>query len=825
MKTDTDKWINPKLTRRTFVKASAASTVVAGVAMSNPVGSAMTYMDECAAEDQEPDVQDDIVPGNCRSNCFQSCYLNVHVRDGKLIKTTTAPYEDAIYSGSCLKGLSHVQRTYSPTRIKYPMKRQGARGEGKWERISWQEAIDEISSKFTSIQEKYGSRAVAFDIGSGNYGLVHGVQGIVNRLANSIGATKLNTCYDQATGYGADRVIGGGIWRWGNEPRTMRDAKNILVWGSNPVYAQPQNWRIVKDAQDQGAKVTVIDPIYSATANEADEYIAITPGSDLMLALYMLKHVLEEEHIDLNFVTEKSSAPFLIRRDNGQLLRKSHLNEGTDPEADDFYVWDASSDKAVLVSEGPSKPAIEGSYTVEGIETDTVFTMLKQEMNRYTLEETVEMTGISKETIHQLIETYLDGPTTIYTNYGIDHYQNGHLWAVTAFILAAVTGNIAKPGAGFTGLYVQSIPINYYGMYVTNGNMADERLPMTELHKVMRDGELEGEPYVVKALYSTSANSMSNYCSQNEWHNHILPNLDFIVCVDTEITDSASYADIVLPAAFWFEVNDLRVGYNNPYIIYQEKAIDPLYESKPDSEIIALIGRAMGLAEFFPEDYDDDRWIELLLDDDLLRAMNITFERLKKEKVIRGEGSAEHPFIRGEHGFNTESGRANLYCENPVPRVDFGQDVSHLIEKERFPYFKPPGEAWKKNPLYAKYPLVYVQEHSRYRVHTQWFNVPMLRELDPEPLAKISRADAESRGIQTGDIVTVFNDRGSVAIKAEVNDAISPGVLSIPKGWQKSQFIQGGYQEMTNSETDPMAVNFPFFDSLVEVKKREGEGM
>ena len=313
---------------------------------------------------------------------------------------------------------------------------------------------------------------------------------------------------------------------------------------------------------------------------------------------------------------------------------------------------------------------------------------------------------------------------------------------------------------------------------------------------------------------------MTNFTEKNVWFNDILPDIDFHVVIDTEFTDTARYADIVLPAAFWFEVNDLRVAYNNPYILMQEKAIEPLYESKPDLEIVTLIARKMGLEEFFPEEYDDIYWINRLLDSDILRQMNITYERLQKEKVIRGEGSAEKPFIRGENGFVTPTGRAQLYCENPVPRVDYGQDVSDLIEKERLPYFKPPGEAWHENPLYKKYPLVFIQEHSRFRTHTQWFNVLMLRELDPEALAKIIRKDAEERGNRTGDIVEVFNDRGKAVLKAEVNDAMMQGVISIPKGWQREQFIEGCFQELTSSKSDPMAVNFAFFDCLVDVKKK-----
>lgn len=811
--------LNPKMTRRSFVKASAATTAVTGAVLANPWGSAMKMLaveDETASKGKG----EEKVLSVCRSNCFQSCRLYAHVRNGKVVKTSPAPYLDEIYTGNCLKGLSLVQRTYSPTRIKYPMKRKGKRGEDKWERISWDEAISEIAEKFTEIQSKYGPQALALDTASGNYGLVHGIQGVINRLANSIGCTKINVCYDQAFGYGSNRVIGGGVWLWGNEPRTMLDAKNIIVWGSNPVQSQPQNWRILKEAKDLGAKVVTIDPIFSSTANKSDEYIPITPGTDLMLVLAMLNYIIENEMLDFEFVKTRTTAPFLVRRDNGNILRMSDFNPDIEAEEDDHYVWDSTTNQPALLKEAPADVAIEGSYTVQGIEVDTVFSLLKENVKEYTLEKASELTKIPKEKIEELTKLYCDGPTTIYTNYGIDHYQNGHLWSFASMIMASLTGNIAKPGAGFTGLYVMAIPINYADMYVTNGMMADNRIPQHHFHRVVKEQKLFDEDYPIKGLLSHCSNSMSNFTDQNVWFNDILPNIDFSVVIDTEFTDTARYADIVLPAAFWFEVNDLRVAYNNPYILMQEKAIEPLFESKSDLEIVTLIARKMGLTDFFPEDCDDIYWIKKLLDSDTLRLMNITYERLQKEKVIRGEGSAEKPYIRGEKGFLTPTGRAQLYCENPVPRVDYGQDISDVIEKERLPYFKPPGEAWHENLLYKKYPLVFIQEHSRFRTHTQWFNVPMLRELDPEPLAKISPKDAESRGIETGDVVEVFNDRGKAVLKAEVNDSIMPGVISIPKGWQREQFIEGCFQELTSSISDPMAVNYAFFDSLVDVKKK-----
>jgi molybdopterin-containing oxidoreductase family molybdopterin binding subunit len=262
------------------------------------------------------------------------------------------------------------------------------------------------------------------------------------------------------------------------------------------------------------------------------------------------------------------------------------------------------------------------------------------------------------------------------------------------------------------------------------------------------------------------------------------------------------------------------VAYNNPYSIFQEKAIEPLHDSKPEHEIAGLLGRAMGFEKSFPKDYTFDDWASLLFTDAVSIERGYTVEKFRKEKVIQTTGSLGTRFVRGyTTPFVTESGRVQLYTENPRPRLNYGQDLSARIAQERLVFYRPPHEASKDNPLYKKYPLVFLQEHSRFRVHTQWFETMTLKELDPEPLVKINGKDAADRGVKDGDIVEVFNDRGFAVAKCLIDESIAPGILSIPKGWQRHQFIDGCYQEMTNPEMDPYPSAFSFYDSLVDFKK------
>lgn len=807
--------------RRNFLKGSAAAAAVATVASAtaSPVNVVKKAL---AVNNSKQGSQTEVItPLSCRANCFQSCMFNAHVRDGKLVKTSMMRYPEDDYSGCCLRGLSIPQRTYNPNRLKQPLRRVGERGGDQWEAISWDEAIAEVAENFMRVQEQYGDRALAVDTASGCYGLVHGVQGYVNRFSHAVGATRINVCYDQATGYGTNRVIGGGVWLMGNEPADMLRAKAIFIWGSNPVHSQLQNWRIIAKAKRSGAKVICIDPIKTITAYKSDEYVPIVPGTDLLLILSMMRIVVEEDWLDYDYLKYKSTAPYLVRKDNGMMLRKSDFDPDIDPEEDDYYVWDAEADEAVFAKD-ISNPVIEGSYVVNGVAVDTAYSLLKERIMENELSYTVEKTGISAEKIYELTHLYVhSGASSIYTNYGIDHYENGHLWGTCMAMIGVMTGNVARPGCSIGGLYVNSsITFNYLGMYLegSTGKVQDNRIPQTYIGTVFREQKLFDEPYPLKAMLTQGSNSISNFAEQNQWFDDILPNLDFWAVIDVEMSDSARYADIVLPAAFWPEVNDLRNNYNNPYLSLSKKAIEPLYDCKSDLEIIELIAHAMGLGEYFPKRTDIDL-IKVLLDHDLPRSMGITYERLEKEVSIKTSTRDDQPFVRGVNGWPTATGKAEVYCENPLPRTDFGQDLSEVWERERLPYWKPPNEAWSENPLFKKYPLVYVQEHSRFRTHSQFFDVPMFMELDPDPYTKIAREDAEQRGIRNGDMVEVFNDRGKAVVRAIIDDSIMTGTITIPKGWQRNQFIEGCFQELTNTSSDPMACNFAYFDALVDVRK------
>lgn len=806
------------LTRRSFLKSTGLTVGAAAVG-----ASLSGCADGSAVADESFD--DEIVGyGVCRSNCMQSCRYAVHMRAGKIVRLEPAEYGEDLYRGSCLRGMSYMHRIYGEQRIKYPMRRVDGteRGAGQWERITWDEAIAEIAEKFSSIGEEYGTKSIVFDFGTGNYGELQGQTGIFNRLGSVMGVSKPAGMNDLATGYGIDRVLGTGLMYFSNEAKSVLDSSHIVVWGSNPVHSTPQNWRWMQRAKEQGTKIITIDPVRSATAHKSDEYYPIKPTTDGYLALAMAEYILENGLQDDAFIAQRTTAPFLVRRDTGLLLRKSDFEDVAEEEPDAFYVWDNAQSTAVL-SDVATDPALEGSFVYKGVEVDTSYTLLKDQLAQYSVDEAVSVTGMPKETIEYLAQTFATARAiSVNISFGMDHYNNGYqtCWAIA--ILMALTGNLGRDGAGFTGIFLNTaLALNIPALWAAPGfkGMSTD-FPMTLLHEVAREQEYRGEPYPVKAMVSILSNALSNWPAQNNFFEGILPNLDFYLAMDMEMTDSARYADMILPIASFYENEDFRKAHNLPYLVHQDKVIDPLYEAKDDIEIASLIGRALGYEDAFPEEYQFDDYANLLLSGPVVEQFGITLDRLREEGYIDLSVLPGKPGIVGRQAFPTESGLAQLYTELPAPRVDYGQDIAERLPKEHLVYYQESAEVSENSEAAQTYPLVFIQEHSRWRTHSQWFNSPILRELDPEPLFKMSQKDAEERGIASGDIVEVFNDRGHMVVKCVIDPSLPEGMTRMPKGWQREQFIEGGYQELTYPHNDEWSVAFNFYDTRVDVKKR-----
>ncbi|WP_441389674.1 molybdopterin-containing oxidoreductase family protein [Ancrocorticia sp.] len=795
----------------------------------------------------------------CRPNCFGGCPLMAHVREGKVIGVSPAPLPDPKYNRVCLRGLTQPEQQYSARRILHPKKRVGPRGSGQWQEISWDEAIDMVVENFTAVKEQYGSSAIALTEGSGNYGTLSSSHfGAVRRLFAALDATVLSNTLDVAQAHGLMQVFGG---LPNNDPADLANAKTIFIIGSNMTEAQIHTWHFVSDAKDKGAKVIVIDPIYTPTASKADQWVRIRPGSDPAMFLAMTRVVMDEGIMNEDFLRRSSVAPLLVREDTGQFLRASDLSRTlSDNEAeasdldgsatgtaedeadgvtstdglysaggptvitDPFIVWSDSEDHAVELADGFMDTRLYGSFEVQGIKVRTALDLLWDAVDEWTLEKSEEVTTIPAQTLHDMAITLAtETPASMYHAMGIDHWDNGHLSTFAESALACVTGNVSRKGSqlGFKWYFAENY--DFVNWMMPDGHMARD-IYTDDIFELANEGTIQGKPDAIKAMYASGCNPLGAYCDRNQWIDKVLPMLDFIVTADIYNSDTVEYSDLVLPACHWFERQDIQWAANHPFITWSDKAVEPLGESKPDVDIMRLLADRLGVKQYFPD--SDDELINIAISDDWAKANNFDLQRLKEEGALQisyQDPSQPNICLGADGSYPTATGRAQFYNPNPTPRVQSSTSLHFDPVKERLPYFEPPIEAWPTSPTHEKYPLTFFQEHTRWRVHTQYSEVPMLRELDPDPTVRMSPGDAAARSIHTGDLVEIFNDRGHVVVTAIVSDALPDGMVSLPKGWLGHQHIAGAPSELTHMRLNPTSVNQSFFDVAVEVRHWKGE--
>lgn len=804
-------------TRRNFIKGVATLTAAGALVGCSPKADNLTETTETVTE--SPDV---LYSGVCRGNCAGGCFLNVHVRDGQVVRTSMREMPDPQYNRICAKGLSHPHRIYSSDRLQYPMKRAGERGADTWERITWEEAFDTIAEKWKGYVAEFGPASVGILGGSGNYGIVNGQAqgGVVTRFLNCSGYAQIDVTVDAAGGFSMGRVMGMGPIATGNESADFKNSKTFLVWGANPSISQIQSMHFIAEAQDAGAKIIVIDPWFNATAAMADQFIPIKAGADGALALAMMNIVVREGWQDIDFLREHTVAPLLVKAD-GTFLRSSDIggeemiDEATKANKSPCIVMGTDGTHGEV--DAVSSPEIEGTFTIEGIEVTTAYTMLLDRVAEWPVERAVEETGLSAEIIETLTEEYAcNTPSAIYTFYGIDHYYNAH-WSMTAMAtLACLTGNVGKPGA-FCGM---NESLGTYGRNVAGCTKPEGSTKPATMYKVplLRDayesGSYAGAEFNLKSMYITHANTLTTAADRNgtlAWMDQI----EFLVGCDMVLTDTMKYCDIVLPASHWFEKEDVFSCYaTHPFMLYQEKAIEPSFESKADVEIFCGLAEKLGFGDMF--NLTTEEYLELVFDNDVARKEGMSYDALKEKKAFRG--------MPGEVAISNEGGnfslklhnRAEIYIEAPAgsnPNKE-GWDLT----KEHLPYWEPALQVGNQERL-QEYPIHLLSEHSRFRTHSQWWEVDMLKEIDTEPFLKLSVDDAAEYGITTGDKVRVHNELGEVVLTAQINAGLPQGLATCPKSWEAHEYIEGSFGNVFTSEVNPFCANQAFFDCTVAIEK------
>ncbi|MEM2134977.1 MAG: molybdopterin-dependent oxidoreductase [Candidatus Jordarchaeaceae archaeon] len=737
-------------------------------------------------------------PAHCGIDC---CGILAHVKGDRIVKLEPADFPDPRDKRICLRGLSSLEITYHPDRLKYPMKRVGERGEGKFERISWDEAFTTIANKFREIGEKYGWRAIGWVLGGPGAGTTK--FGAYLRLASLTQSTRVSTW-----GYGDAGLPCGSRVLFGTHlpftfflpyliPPSVPEL--VVVWGSNPAETQPLfMMRKIMDAKEKGAQLVVIDPRFTVTASKADEYLGIRPGTDAALALGLMHVIFKKGLQKDDFIRKYTVGPFLVRADTGKFLRGKDLGW---KEKESYVVWDTVSNSPQIPSAPGIAAAITGTYRLNGLECKPSFQLLKELAEQYPPERVSGITGISAYLIEKLGVRIGSAETVAFvTHMGLARTYHGDISMRALGTVAAVTGNVNTSfGSGHLPAVLNWQPF----LHAVPERPSYHRLGILQLY----DAVIRGKPWPIKAVWLAFINFVNQCANSGKIIREVIPNLEFIVTVDMFMTPTARYADILLPTCSFLEFSDF-LPHPYPYVQLQQKVIEPLYESKSDVDIAAGVAEKLGFAEYFSG--GEEALIDLIMQHPSLGG--ITREKLKQQ------GAMKLPFIpdtgqKFDITFSTPSGRIEIYAEQ---LVEFGQAL---------PIYLPPLEA-PVEPGKGKYPLAFIQGHSRFRTHSMFANVRSLLEMNPEPVVEINPIDAKKRNIKDNDIVVVFNDRARTILRARVTEGIRPGVINITEGWWIGQFGEGSVNHLTHDVINPVhefvyEPNMSMNDVAVEVEKLE----
>lgn len=729
-----------------------------------------------------------IIPTTCRIEDGMDCRILAHVENGKVVKVEPGEFPTPGMRHICAKGLSSVKDIlYHPDRLKYPMKRQGERGEGRWKRISWEEATGIIAEKLKEVSDKYGSKSIAFMPGQLWTAVM---MGIYQRLASALQATWVNLSgFGDAAGPSADN-LSYGIPIGNHYTNDVENPDLCVLWGGNYVETHPLVWRQLRDKKEKGARIIAVDPRFSITAAKADEYIPIRPGTDAALALGIIKIVVDNGLANESFLAKHTVGPFLVRKDTGMFLREKDLSSTVDGEK--YMVWDTVTNSPRPHDASGALPALRGTYKTEDIECQPAFQLLVDLANDYPAEKVSEITDIPIDTVEKLAMAYGKSRSVAsYRGWGAQRTYHGDLtWrAITA--LAAVTGNINLQG-------YRSFQLNREG-YTTLGAQCYEYMHQLSMYEAIETGK----PYPVKALWIAAYNPVNQNPDYNRFVKSVLPDVEFIVTVDMFMTTTAQHSDIVLPACSFYECMELCPPFDshNTYLCLQDKVIEPLYESRSHIDIVNAVGTEMGFAQDF--NFTEEEYAKLILSSKHPSMEGITLEKLRENPIDLPDYDV--PL------FLTPSGRIEFYSEAMIP---FAQAL---------PVYKEPLES-NRRPLAKQYPLSLITGHSRYIKCSMLVNSPLMRSLDPGPKLEMNPKDAEDRGVVDGDLVKVFNDRGKVKLRCKLHQGIKPGSVNLNQGWWPELYEEGTHQELSHfvvNEAQKVAFepNAALYDILVEVKK------
>jgi anaerobic selenocysteine-containing dehydrogenase len=675
----------------------------------------------------------------CPHDCPDTCVMTVRVEDGRAVEIGGDPEHRFTQGFLCAKVNQYLDRVYSPDRLLHPMRRVGGKGEGKFERISWDQALDIIAERLRAVIDQHGPQAILPYSYAGNMGLLS-YGSMDRRFFQALGASLLDrTICSAAGGAGYKATVGRSI---GFDPEAVVHARLIVAWGANIVSSNVHLWPFVEEARRRGARLIVVDPYRSKTAEKADQHLAPLPGSDAALALAMM-HVIFRDGLE--------DRDYLERYTLGAEALRERVKE-----------W------------APARAAA--------------------------------ISGLAAESIEAFARDYaLTQPSALRINYGLNRHAGAGMAVRTLACLPAVTGAWRRAGGG--------ILLSTSGTFPTDAEALERpdlippgtrTLNMVELGRILTDPELTPP---VKALFVYNSNPAAVAPDQERvWEGLRREDL-FVVVHELFQTDTADFADVLLPATTALEHYDVHKAYGHLYLSLSRPAIEPLGECKPNTELFRLLAARLGLTHPSLRDSDEQmargafRWEHPHL-------AGSSFERLEREGSLRLSVPDDHaPFAQG--GFPTPSGKCELYSE-ALERAGL----------DPLPTYTPPRESALSAPALAeRYPLAFISPPAHHFLNATFSAQPVFVRRESEPFLTIHPEDAAPRGIREDGMLRVFNDRGSFLARARVSDAARRGVVvGLSIWWAK--LCPGGRNAnaVTSQQTTDLAGGATFYDVLVEVE-------
>jgi anaerobic selenocysteine-containing dehydrogenase len=674
----------------------------------------------------------------CPHDCPSCCSLDVAVADGRIVSVSGTAGHPFTQGVICGKVREYSERVHSPLRIPTPLRRVGAKGEGRFEPMTWDAAIAEIAARWRAIAREHGAEAILPFSYAGSMGQIQYWAG--HPLFHALGASRLDRTICVTTAYAGWRATVGQVT--GNDSEQMVGAELVVLWGVNAAYSTINVMTLVKQARERGAYVVVIDPYRTPTALQADEHLMVRPGTDAALALAVM-HVL---------VTEG-------------LLDRDYIERAT-----------------------------------------LGFDELADHVKSYAPDEMAPIVGIPAETIVRFARRYGATPRTfIRAGIGLSRHDNGGMTCRTLACLPALTGAYADPHGGALLSSGGAFDLDLTAFERPDLMPAPTRvINMIQLGRALTDATLAPP---LKGLYVYSSNPAA-VCPNQELVLRGLARADLFTVVHEQVmTDSAYYADIVLPATTSMEHLDVYRSFGQFYLQLAEPVIPPVGEARSNWDVCAALAGALDL-EAAAAHYagGPEGAVRAALAGGGPAARAVTWERLRAEKSVRLD--LPRPYLPFADGAPTPSGK-----------VEF---VSATLARQGLPALPtwiPLSEGPHRGDV-SRYPLQCIVPPNRFFLNSSFSQSERLRRRQGTPTVMIAADDAAVRGINDGDAVRVESARGSTLFTAKITDATRPGVVVIEGIWWH-RFHPGGrgVNVLTDDRVADMGGGPALHSNLVEITR------